>query len=143
MSFRKRPEGPRGEREANPDITKKLIEELNYIRAILLTLQGRPEVRERKNQLKNILTEIEDLIRDINEELQEMFNFQFQKEFSIPESLRNKNINELIDSLDEKFGIVIYFATRVFLSRKITISIQTLFNKLQKIFPDLRIERES
>jgi hypothetical protein len=137
MSFRRRVERPRGEREANPDITRRLIEELNYIQAILSVLLERQEVRPSKNMLREILTSIENLIRDINKELQN--NVQF----SIPENLRNKDINDLIGSLGEKFGTVIDLAHRVFGSGKITISIQTLFNSLQEIFPNLRIERQS
>jgi len=135
MSFRRSVERPRGEREANPDITKKLIEELNYIRAILLELQGRREARPSRNMLKSILTGIENLIRDINEELQN--NVQF----SIPENLKGKNIDTLIDLLVNKFKEVISLAHQAFGKGSTTHLIQRLFNELKEILSNLQIER--
>jgi DUF438 domain-containing protein len=116
-------------------MTRRLIEELNYIQAILLELQGRPEVREWRNQLKKILTEIEDLMKKINKELQN--NVQF----SIPENLSYKDIETLINLLLKKFREVIDLAHQAFGKGSTTHLIQTLFNELQEIFPDLRIER--
>jgi len=85
--------------------------------------------------LKNILTGIEGLMKDINEELQN--NVQF----SIPESLKGKNIDTLIDLLVNKFKEVISLAHQAFRKGSTTHLIQRLFNELKEILSNLQIER--